>query len=965
MEQGQTVRVQFDHFELDEADARLKRDGAPISLAPKAFAVLCTLAKQPGVLVTKAALLDAVWGHQHVSESVLKTTISEVRAALADDAKNPRFIETASRRGYRFIGRPQGAAPISRIEVRPSDADAAGNLFVGRGEALEELRKAWQRAGAGERQLIWIAGDAGVGKTTLIDTFVREIGADVVTLGQCVEHFGTGEPYLPILEAMKELCRRDPALVDMMRAVAPTWLVQMPWLINDAERAALHAQVAGVHQDRMVREMRELMDRFTVNRPLLFVLEDLHWSDQGTLRMMEHFARRPRQVRLMWVATFRLTQVIAEDHPLRELRQELRLHKLCHELRLEPFSETEVGQYLESRVPGTRLSEALIKRIHRHTEGLPLFLANVMDSLLAQAASAATDPDRWLAGNVEALPVPDSLAGVIDKQIGRLPADVRAVLEVASVCGVDFRAGTVAQLVGRDREWVGERCDELERRRFWLRHVDIVEKRDGTFDTQYAFQHALYRHVFYQRLSVPQRAQLHRSAARVLEEAKAAGEVVMAAELASHYERGHQVMSAVHAYTAAARHAFIHFAPREAFDLTTKGLQLLERLPAGMERDEAEILLVHARGLAVAQLTGVGSAESFECFVRTRQLCDALPETPDRALLLNGMGFSSYMKGDFAGALALADRVEAIGERHDDQALRMFACLLRGISFGVQGKHVESGETLERGLAIWKEHRDRIPFSAFVVDPGVAFRLYLTVPFMHRGFADQARAQVADAHARAAQTGQPSSQMLALWLEGTFEVRYQRVEYVANIVRKLREVVDKHMLPQGEGPAHWLHGWVLAHSGSPREGYRSIRKGFELHARQGMYANKTEVLGWAAEALVLDGDLAGAEAQFAEAMALGERLGERIEYTNMLLLGARIAGAQGDSSRQLHYLHAALTDARTRVLPYHELKALLALLDGGFATDADRARIKEVFGSLTEGFDLPVPARVAALLPTL
>src|SRR5262245_62967783 len=112
MGQATSLRLHFDAFELDEADARLRRDGKPVALAPKAFAVLCTLARQPGVLVTKSALLDAVWGHQHVSESVLKTTISEVRAALADDAKNPRFIETASRRGYRFIGRPQGSAPL-------------------------------------------------------------------------------------------------------------------------------------------------------------------------------------------------------------------------------------------------------------------------------------------------------------------------------------------------------------------------------------------------------------------------------------------------------------------------------------------------------------------------------------------------------------------------------------------------------------------------------------------------------------------------------------------------------------------------------------------------------------------------------------------------------------------------------------------------------------------------------------
>jgi DNA-binding winged helix-turn-helix (wHTH) protein len=104
MADPEPLRLRFDAFELDEANARLTRDGQPIALPPKAFGVLCALARRPGQLVTKDALLDAVWGHQHVSESVLKTTISALRVALADDAKQPRIIETAARRGYRFIG---------------------------------------------------------------------------------------------------------------------------------------------------------------------------------------------------------------------------------------------------------------------------------------------------------------------------------------------------------------------------------------------------------------------------------------------------------------------------------------------------------------------------------------------------------------------------------------------------------------------------------------------------------------------------------------------------------------------------------------------------------------------------------------------------------------------------------------------------------------------------------------------
>ena len=105
------LRLRFDAFNLDEANVRLTRDGRPISLPPKAFAVLCVLARAGGQLVTKNALLDAVWGHQHVSESVLKTVVSQVRAALSDNARQPRYIETASRHGYRFIGQGVAAAP--------------------------------------------------------------------------------------------------------------------------------------------------------------------------------------------------------------------------------------------------------------------------------------------------------------------------------------------------------------------------------------------------------------------------------------------------------------------------------------------------------------------------------------------------------------------------------------------------------------------------------------------------------------------------------------------------------------------------------------------------------------------------------------------------------------------------------------------------------------------------------------
>jgi DNA-binding winged helix-turn-helix (wHTH) protein len=323
------LRLRFDAFELDEADARLSQDGRALAMPPKAFAVLCALARQPGQLVTKNALLDQVWGHRHVSESVLKTIVSALRAALSDDPKQPRYIETVSRRGYRFIAAVSLVAAWSRPapSIFADEPGADAPQMIGRRDALSRLGAAWANAAAGRTQIVWVAGEAGIGKTTLIDNFVTELGPERYAHGQCIEQHGAGEPYLPVLEALAAICRSDQTLVALMRAVAPTWLLQMPWLSSDAEREVLRRELAGGSQDRMLREMGELLEQYTRDLPLLLVTEDLHWSDAASVHLIDHLARRRGSARFMWLASFRLAEVISEEHPLKALRHELRLHR--------------------------------------------------------------------------------------------------------------------------------------------------------------------------------------------------------------------------------------------------------------------------------------------------------------------------------------------------------------------------------------------------------------------------------------------------------------------------------------------------------------------------------------------------------------------------------------------------------------------------------------------------------------
>ena len=350
----------------------------------------------------------------------------------------------------------------------------------------------------------------------------------VCARGQCVEHSGTGEPYLAVLEAFAELGRFDTGLPDLLRAVAPTWLLQLPWLSNAQERDALRGELPREGLDRMLREMGEVLDRYTEGRPLLLVTEDLHWADRSTIQLIDYIARRRGNARLMWLASFRPAEVVALDHPLNAVRRELRLHGLCEEVVLDPFSEAEVGEYVAQRLPALAGDEAFVRALHERTDGVPLFAASVMDEVVARAARDAERPPH-----LSDAAVPANLTAVIDHYIAKLGVDQRALLSAAAVCGVQFRVSTVSHALGRDGAWVGQACEDLAHEQLWLRgpHTHAASHAQ---DQPYAFRHALYRQVLYERTAPFARAQLHHKVRAALEKERAAGEPVTAAELAMH-----------------------------------------------------------------------------------------------------------------------------------------------------------------------------------------------------------------------------------------------------------------------------------------------------------------------------------------------------------------------------------------------------------------------------------------------
>src|SRR5262249_3229738 len=292
-------QLRFPPFRLDPDNACLWRGPKAIRLTPKAFAVLQCLVESPGQLVTKDLLLERVWPKTVVGDAVLKVCVREIRRALGDRVGAPRYVATVHRQGYRFIAdvaeaaeTPARSAEAPRVPVAEAPAPRRPRYrslapLVARDPAPEHLQAWFDSAWRGSRQVVFVTGEQGIGKTTVVEAFLERVAADPrvwIAQGQCVETFGASEPYHPVLDALARLCResgREP-LVALLRKQAPTWLVQMPWLLDATDRDALQRELLGATRERMLREMAELVEALTTEAPLVLVLEDLHWSDTAT-----------------------------------------------------------------------------------------------------------------------------------------------------------------------------------------------------------------------------------------------------------------------------------------------------------------------------------------------------------------------------------------------------------------------------------------------------------------------------------------------------------------------------------------------------------------------------------------------------------------------------------------------------------------------------------------------------------
>ena len=872
----------FASFRLDLANEQLWAGDARLPLRGKTFAVLRYLVERPGELVTKAALLDAVWADAAVSDSMPSICVTELRKALGDDARQPGIIETVHGRGYRFIA--SVTVPAVEAPDSPSPPWGRAPFVVGREAELAQL-DAWfaKVVATGARNVVFVWGEPGIGKTAFARAFItslRDKTAVRIAYGQCVEQYGAGEPYMPMLEALSRLCQaaNGGQVHATLRRLAPSWLAQMPSLLSEAERADLVSLTQGLTQPRMLSEMTGALAALAAETPLVLLLEDLHWSDPSTLELIAAVGQQAEASQLLIIGTYRPAEMLAPGHPLRRVKGELELHHQCGEIRLRLLNESDIADYLAKRLgdgSDAGLFSGLAATLHARTEGNPLFIVDLVDFLVAHGtlmrsggAFAAKPPRPPDLGRID---IPRSIIQMVERNLDQLDANDQHVLEAASVAGDHFSVAAVAAGLECSPDAIEACCTRLARREQFIGTAGLNQWPDGTASASFRFNHALYREVLYERAPAGQRMELHRRIADCEESAYGEQAGTIAAELADHYARGNDPAKAVKYLQLAGELASSRGALVEAERHYSHALELLVSLPEGLDRLRQELRLQLAVGPALIAVKGFAAPETERAYARALELCERLGDLPEVYPALFGMWVMHFLRGEFSKAYRLAEQLLRQAKISSGLTLPLAELAVGNASYQM-GKLSQAREHIEQALLHYDPDRHG---PATMRDMGFDARISglsaIALTLWHLGYPDQALARANEGVALARGLAHLHSVAHAEFFVGF--VRQWRREPGATLASADAVIA----LSTEQGFALWL-GWAttlrgcaMAEDGHRAEGITQIEEGLAMSLATGTKLSRSDFLCVLAEACIATGRFDAGRRALEEALAAADQ----------------------------------------------------------------------------------------------
>jgi class 3 adenylate cyclase len=841
---------------------------------------------------------------------------------------------------------------VGRVQS-PFERRAAGGLsrFVGREPELATLEGALTEAIGGAGRTAAVVGEAGVGKSRLfheLKGMARE-RALVLDAG-CAPH-GRAFSYLPIMELVRRYCGIQPddderrrrekvtgKVLALDRALEDT-LPHLFSLLGITEAGLSIQQMAPEIRRRRTHEaLARLWLRESAERPLVLIVEDLHWLDAESALFLEDFAAASARASVLLLVNY---------------RPEYREAWSATRLRLEPLGARDAQALVAALLGETVTLAAVHELVLAKAEGNPFFMEEIVQALAEQGVL-----ERGPLANVR---LPASVQEVLAARIDRLDPSTKALLQTLAVVGRAVGGGLASEITGEPDE-------QLHRRLATLEAADFLYEERSRAGVEYVFKHTLTQEAAYASLLGDRRRALHERTARAIERLFAPALGTHYGAIAHHYRRSGNADKAIEYLALAAEQAAARSANAEAERHLATAIELLATLPASRARDRRELVLQARLGTVLVATRGHAAPAAERAYARAEALCEEVGEAPELLTALHGLAGVSIEQGRLARAANLAQQLLDRGAQAGDEALVMEARRLLGEIRFWHGEPYRARRHLEAVLQVYDVERHGTHALRYGHDPSTVAQGYLAMVSWMCGKPDDAqlRARVLVDFAR--ERAHPFSMSIALFFAAWVCQLRREPGRARDLAEALIAVATEQGFPEWLGWGEFMHGWALAQEGRPDDGIPEMERGcvatigtrsnFNSAARACLAATYIQE-GRAADALIVVDT---------ECTVLGATGARAFEAELHRVAGEALARCEGPSSGAEARLRHALEVARRRGGLALQLRAATSLARFWTSTgDSTGARdlLAPIHARFDQGLDTPDLVEARTLLDTL
>jgi class 3 adenylate cyclase/predicted ATPase/energy-coupling factor transporter ATP-binding protein EcfA2 len=868
---------------------------------------------------------------------------------------------TESMRVYQVLGE---SGATSRLDV----AQTRGlTPLVGRESEVTLLQERWQQAKSGQGHVVLLTGDAGIGKSRLVQTLKDYVAHEPHMRWECrSSEYYQNTALFPLVELFQRLLRFEPSetpdakLAKLEHALSQYRLLVEEFVPLLASLLSLplpehHYPPLNLSPQRQRQKTLEtlvaILQALAEQQPMLFIVEDLHWTDPTTLELLNLVLDQTPTASMLVLLTCRSHFQPSWHH--RSYLTEITVNRLSH---------TQVAQIVTRMTDGKTFPAEVLQQIIAKTDGVPLFVEEMVKAILESGSLTEVEGHYELVGSLSRLTIPATLQDSLMARLDRL-VTAKAVAQYAAVIGRRFPYALL-QAVSQLDETTLQR--ELGR----LVEAELVYQRGLPPQATYTFKHALIQDAAYESLLKSTRQQYHQRIAQVLEAQFPETAQAQPELLAYHYTEAGLIVQAIGYWQKAGQSAVQRSAHVEAISHLTKGLALLQTLPETPERTQCAMDMHIALGASLIATKGYAAPEVGQTYTRARHLCQHLDDVHQRFPVLRGLWNYYFVRADFQSAYDLGEQLLTLVQQVHDPAMRIAAYRAFGSTLLMLGALAAAHTRFAQGIALYDPTQHRASAFRYGDDAGIVCRSRLAWALWCLGYPDQGLTQSQEA-LTLAQQSMYAYTLAHTWCAAATSQQFRReVPAVQERAEAAISLAEEQGFLYCMAQGAMLRGWMLAQQGQAEEGIEQFAQGLRDYRATGAEVMQPYFLALLAEAHATLGEPEAGLRVLTEALTRVDTTGERWYESELYRLkGALLMQQSSDYQAEAEtcFQHA-LEIARSQQAKSFELRtatSLARLWQSQGKRQEAHALLAPVYDWFTEGFDTADLQDAKALLEEL